>query len=63
MSKADPYHDHKIYHLARFINVQGGVSPWCYAKPRSLNLARALWTNRLEAVTCPKCLKAKAEAA
>ncbi len=46
----------KPYHRASLINARGGVSALCFAKPRSINLTRALWTNRDEAVTCQACL-------
>lgn len=41
--------------MAKLINSKGGVSPLCAKKPKVLNLSRELWTNRAEAVTCPKC--------
>lgn len=56
MTKNDPYNDVKVYHRARFVNSRGGVSPLCAKTPKALNLKRELWTNRDEAVTCPKCL-------
>jgi hypothetical protein len=46
----------KIYHKAKMINDKGGVSPVCAEKPRAIDLTRATWTNRWEAVTCKKCL-------
>lgn len=52
----DPYHDKKIYHLAKQQDGQGRVSPLCADPPRALNLKRELWTLRPEAVTCKKCL-------
>ena len=45
----------KIYHRADKVNRNGGVSALCFAKPRAINLTRALWTLRDEAVTCKKC--------
>jgi hypothetical protein len=51
----DPYHDHKVYHKAHRMNQRGGVSALCFKRPRSINLKRALWTLRDEAVTCKKC--------
>lgn len=45
----------KIYHKAAKINGNGDVSALCYAKPRAINLSKASWTIRPEAVTCPKC--------
>lgn len=44
------------YHRGTLINQRGGVSVLCFASPRAINLKRASWTNRDEAVTCPKCL-------
>ena len=46
----------KTYHMADKVNPQGGVSALCFGKPRAIDLTRALWTNRQEAVTCKKCL-------
>lgn len=51
----DPYHDHKVYHFATKVSASGDVSALCFKVPRAINLKRALWTNRAEAVTCPKC--------
>lgn len=50
-----PYPNPKTYHRGDKINQHGGVSALCFAKPRAIDLRRALWTNRDEAVTCPKC--------
>ena len=47
----------KIYHRAKLISVNGDVSPLCAKTPRKINLAKELWTNRDEAVTCPRCLR------
>jgi hypothetical protein len=33
-----------------------GVSALCFKRPRAIDLRVATWTNRDEAVTCPKCL-------
>ncbi len=57
MREPDPYHDRKLYHMADKINARGGVSALCYAEPRVINLRRARWTLRPEAVTCPACRK------
>lgn len=35
-----------------------GVSALCSLMPRPINLRRASWTNRSEAVTCTRCLAA-----
>jgi hypothetical protein len=45
----------KVYHYADKADSQGGVSALCYAKPRRIDLNRASWTIRPDAVTCPKC--------
>lgn len=55
MSK-DPYHDHKIYHKAKYIGQDGSVSALCFKKPHPINLKRQTWTLRDEAVTCKKCI-------
>ena len=60
MSRHDPYHDKKLYHFTAKINANGDVSALCYKVPRAINLKIALWTNRSEAVTCPKCKRALA---
>jgi len=46
----------RIYHRANLIDQRGRVSALCFSKPRAINLKQASWTNRDEAVTCPKCL-------
>lgn len=51
MSDAKP----KIVHRAGKVAMNGGVSARCFAKPRAIDLRRASWTLRDEAVTCPKC--------
>lgn len=33
-----------------------GVSALCFKRPRAINLRVASWSNRVEAVTCKKCL-------
>lgn len=45
----------KIYHRAKLIDPDGDVSALCATKPRAIDLSRASWTTRPEAVTCPKC--------
>jgi hypothetical protein len=55
MIKTNPYQ--KIYHRAKHIRSDGAVSALCFKTPRKINLKRALWTIRDEAVTCRKCLK------
>lgn len=65
MSTSDLYGDDRPFHIARFVDDRGRVSPWCYAKPRALP-ARARWTQRYETVprerVCAKCLAAKESA-
>ncbi len=46
----------KKYHFASKLNSAGGVSALCFSRPRDIDLSRASWTNRKEAVTCEKCL-------
>ncbi len=46
----------RIVHRAKLINERGGVSPLCARTPRAINLKRATWVLRDEAVTCPRCL-------
>lgn len=46
----------KIYHRGDKINNAGGVSALCFVKPKAIDLSKATWTNRDEAVTCKKCL-------
>lgn len=45
----------KTIHMAGKINTEGEVSALCYVKPRPIDLAKASWTVRAEAVTCRKC--------
>lgn len=45
----------KPTHMAKLIRPDGAVSPLCAEKPRAINLKRATWTNRKEAVTCLVC--------
>lgn len=48
--------DTKIVHLGHMLNQRSGaVSPLCAARPKSIDLSKETWTNRCEAVTCPKC--------
>ena len=46
----------KRIHLAEKIASGGRVSAACFDPPRAINLKRATWTIRPEAVTCPRCL-------
>lgn len=52
----------RTVHLGTHVNAAGGVKALCYGVPRSIDLTRATWTNRQEAVTCPKCLRIIASA-
>ena len=47
----------KIYHKAKLIRGDGAVSALCFSRPRAIDLSKASWTNRDEAVTCEKCRK------
>lgn len=47
----------KKYHKASKVNQHGGVSALCIVKTRSIDLCKASWTIRDEAVTCKKCLE------
>lgn len=55
--QSDPYKDNRIYHKAKLISPDGGISPLCAEKPRRLDLRKELWTITDNAVTCRKCLK------
>ena len=56
MSRDDPYHDIKKYHMAAYIYENGSVKPLC--RESKINLKkRETWTIRREAVTCKKCLE------
>ncbi len=46
----------RVVHRAKLINPDGGVSPLCAKTPRAIDLRRATWVLRDEAVTCPRCL-------
>ena len=47
----------KSLHLAGGVREDGSVSAACFAKPRAIDLKRASWTLRPDAVTCPECRK------
>ena len=47
----------RLTHFAAQVREDGAVSALCFSKPRKIDLSRAVWTNREEAVTCPRCLK------
>lgn len=56
MTTNDPYHDVKPVHFAQAIRADGAVSALCAPRPRRIDLTRAIWTIRREAVTCKRCL-------
>lgn len=45
----------KLYHRAKLVTEAGQVSALCFTTPRPIDLTRARWTIRDEAVTCPRC--------
>lgn len=47
----------KTYHYAKMINNRGDVSALCYKEPRKIDFSKQSWSNRIEAVTCKKCLE------
>jgi hypothetical protein len=55
MATIGPAPKPKPYHMAKLVDADGNVSPLCADSFRPINLQRGLWTNRAEAVTCPKC--------
>lgn len=52
----------KPVHRAKHLGPSGQVSPLCAKTLRALDLTRATWTLRDDAVTCPRCLAALAAA-
>jgi hypothetical protein len=44
----------KPYHRAHLMS-ERGVSALCFGRPRVIDLSKACWTIRDEAVTCKKC--------
>jgi hypothetical protein len=50
------FNKEKVIHRASLVNKKGDVSSLCYKHPRAINLKQASWTNRDDAVTCPKCI-------
>jgi hypothetical protein len=56
----NPYR--KPVHLAAKVDQEGNVSAMCFKRPHAIDLTRASWTIRGEAVTCHRCrVAAKAE--
>lgn len=48
----------RVFHKAKLISQTGDVSPVCAdVVPRAINLKKASWTLRWEAVTCRACLR------
>lgn len=45
----------KPVHKADAVDIEGRVSALCFMSRRPIDLKRATWTLRDEAVTCPKC--------
>jgi hypothetical protein len=50
-----PYRRRPV-HMAAKVRSDGGVSPLCAVRPRSIDVRRATWTLQPDAVTCPRCL-------
>lgn len=48
----------KPIHRGAHVDPQGRVSALCFRRPKPIDLRVATWTNRDEAVTCRRCLKA-----
>ena len=46
----------RLIHKAEAVDVTGRVSALCFMSRRAIDLKKATWTLRDEAVTCPKCL-------
>lgn len=53
----------KIYHMAAMMTKNGDVSALCFKSPHPIDLKKAMWTIRKEAVSCGRCRKALAEGA
>ena len=45
----------RLVHRATLMRADGAASAMCFARPKPIDLSKATWTNRDEAVTCPKC--------
>lgn len=46
----------KPVHMAGKMRDDGAVSAKCFNKPRPIDLSKASWTLRPEAVTCKRCI-------
>lgn len=53
----------RTVHMMALMADNGDVSPVCAETPRPINLNKATWTVRWDAVTCRKCLKLREKAA
>ncbi len=53
----------KVTHMAASVRDDGAVSALCFNGQRPIDLTKATWTIREEAVTCPRCRKAMETAA
>lgn len=45
----------RLVHMGSGVRADGAVSARCFASPRAIDMKRATWTLRAEAVTCPRC--------
>lgn len=45
----------KIIHRGTMVDPDGNVSALCFRTPHAIDLRKASWTTRDEAVTCSKC--------
>ena len=45
----------KLYHMGKWVTPEGDVSALCFDTPRAIDIKKASWTSRPQAVTCPKC--------
>jgi hypothetical protein len=46
----------RVRHKAANVDMDGRVSALCFRRLRPIDLRKASWTMRWEAVTCPKCI-------
>ena len=45
----------RMFHRGAKVNRHGRVTALCFVRPHGIDMTRATWTIRDEAVTCPKC--------
>lgn len=45
----------KTVHMSMFFDGYGNVSALCFKAPHAIDLKKTTWTNRPDAVTCPRC--------